>query len=231
MSSTIADVKLRRGDRLDQPTFHQRYAAMGEGVRAELVQGVVHRPSPAKSKHGRPYYALTGWLVLYQSETIAVTGTIDTTTILAGENEVQPDCALFVAPEHGGRVRVNEADYLEGAPEFVGEVSSSSACYDLHGKKDAYQSAGVLEYVVVAVRQKRVIWHRLVNGRFVEADTDKDGVFRSKVFLGLWLDPDALLKNDTRRLLDVLRLGIDSPEHAEFVQRLADVNSGDLPSH
>ena len=45
---------------------------------------------------------------------------------------------------------------------------------------------------------------------------EADGTLRSTVFPGLWLDPEALLRNDLDRLLDVLQRGIDSPEHARF---------------
>lgn|GEM_PF-2507776 len=37
---------LEAGDHLDQPTFHQRYAAMPASFRAELIAGVVFVPSP-----------------------------------------------------------------------------------------------------------------------------------------------------------------------------------------
>jgi len=50
---------------------------------------------------------------------------------------------------------------------------------------------------------------------------DADGILRSEVFPGLWLDPAAFLKRDGRRLLAVLRQGLASPEHAAFVAKLA----------
>jgi hypothetical protein len=37
---------LEAGDRLDQRAFHERYERMGPGVRAELIGGEVHMPSP-----------------------------------------------------------------------------------------------------------------------------------------------------------------------------------------
>lgn len=43
---------LVEGQRLDQPTFHARYEAMPPGVRAELIDGVVHMPCPAGIEHG-----------------------------------------------------------------------------------------------------------------------------------------------------------------------------------
>jgi hypothetical protein len=41
------------------------------------------------------------------------------------------------------------------------------------------------------------------------------------VFPGLWLDPAALLACDGARLLDVVRQGLQSGEHAAFVEALA----------
>jgi hypothetical protein len=48
----------------------------------------------------------------------------------------------------------------------------------------------------------------------------RDGIFRSRVFPGLWLDAEALLGNDRRRVLEVLAQGLATPEHAAFVARL-----------
>ena len=58
-------------------------------------------------------------------------------------------------------------------------------------------------------------------GKFKELQPAAGGIFRSEVFPGLWLDPAALLREDRRRLLTVLRQGLASPEHAAFVAKLA----------
>jgi hypothetical protein len=47
-----------------------------------------------------------------------------------------------------------------------------------------------------------------------------DGIYRSEVFPGLWLDPAALLRHDGPRVLEVLRQGLATPEHGAFVARL-----------
>ena len=77
------------------------------------------------------------------------------------------------------------------------------------------------EYVVVALRMKRVFWFVRRRGKFKELAADADGLFRSVVFSGLWLDPAALLRRDRKRLLAVLRQGLASAEHAAFVAKLA----------
>ena len=49
---------------------------------------------------------------------------------------------------------------------------------------------------------------------------DEAGILRSRVFPGLQLHADALLTGDLARVLAVLQQGIQSPAHAEFVERL-----------
>ena len=49
---------------------------------------------------------------------------------------------------------------------------------------------------------------------------DESGLYRSKVFPGLWLDPAALIRGDTPAMQAALQRGLASPEHADFVARL-----------
>ena len=50
---------------------------------------------------------------------------------------------------------------------------------------------------------------------------DRDGLYRSKAFPGLWLDPVALLNGDIATVFATLNLGLASPQHAAFVAKLA----------
>lgn len=47
-----------------------------------------------------------------------------------------------------------------------------------------------------------------------------DGVYRSEIFPGLWLDPAALTRFDLAAVLQRLQQGLASPEHTAFVARL-----------
>lgn len=211
---------LENGQRLDQKTFHARYEAMPEHVRAELIGGIVYMSSPLKPPHGRMHTRVMGWLVNYEDATPGVEGYDNTTAILGEESEPQPDAYLIIAPDKGGQMRMNEDEYLEGAPEFVAEVALSREDVDLHAKRDDYEQAGVKEYMVVALRHKQVYWFISRNGQFEDLPLGADGIYRSEVFPGLWLDPAALLRLDASRLRDVLQQGLASPEHAAFVARL-----------
>ena len=212
---------LENGDRLDQKTFHERYEAMPEGTRAELIGGIVYMASPLKPRHGRMHMRLAHWIVEYWDATPGTEAFDNTTAILGEESEPQPDVYLIVAPDKGGQMRMNEDEYLEGAPELIVEIASSSESIDLHKKKSDYERAGVCEYIVVALRQKRVFWFVARNGSFEELALGGDGIYRSERFPGLWLDSATLLRLDAPRIREVLQQGLATPEHDDFVKQLA----------
>jgi hypothetical protein len=100
-------------------------------------------------------------------------------------------------------------------------VASSSASYDLHVKLEVYQEHGVREYVVWRVLDGQIDWFVLREGRYERLEPGDDGILRSEVFPGLWLDPAAMLGGDGVRVLAALQAGIASPEHAAFCETLA----------
>ncbi|HJT34300.1 MAG TPA: Uma2 family endonuclease [Pirellulales bacterium] len=211
--------RLETGDRLDQPTFHRLYEEMPGNFKAELIQGTVIVPSPLRPNHGKTHGLVMGWLMAYHAATPGTDMFDNTTALLPPDDEPQPDAMLIIKPDHGGQTR-DEDGYLAGAPELIVEVASSSISYDLHAKYDTYRQEGVREYVVVVLKEREVRWFALELGRFVPLPADEDGIYRSKVFPGLWLDAAALLAGDARQMLDVVERGIATPEHAAFVERL-----------
>jgi Uma2 family endonuclease len=144
----------------------------------------------------------------------------DSTAKLGPKSEVQPDCALLVDPARGGRTGADSRGYTTGCPELVVEVSSSTIRLDLGAKKKVYEEAGALEYVVFDEPHWTFHWFALVDGHFEPMPIDADGLYRSRAFPGLWLDADAFLRDDPDTVLEGLRRGLASPEHAEFVERL-----------
>jgi hypothetical protein len=91
---------------------------------------------------------------------------------------------------------------------------------DLHAKRRDYEQAGVQEYVVVVLRQRVVRWFVLQDGTYQEVTMDASGICTSTVFPGLWLDAPALLRRDGRQVMATLQQGLETPEHAAFVQQL-----------
>ncbi len=213
-------LRLVEGLRIDQPTFHALYEATPAGVRAELINGVVHIPSPVGGSHGRAHAPVIGWLLAYVENTPGVEVLDNATMILGSRSEPQPDAMLRVFAECGGRSR-DEEGYIHDAPELVVEVSKTTRFVDLGPKLDDYERAGVLEYIVRAVEPDGIQWFVARNRRFVELEPDSDDVYRSNAFPGLWLDPTALLAADIKGVRAVVEQGCATAEHEMFVASLA----------
>ena len=208
------------GDRLDQPTFHRLYQETPSGVKAELIGGLVYVASPVSVHHSRPHGRIVQWLSAYADDTAGTEALDDASTILGADSEPQPDACLRVLEGNGGQSVVNPKGYVEGPAELVAEVAYSTANIDLHAKRLDYESAGVKEYVVVLVGSRQVFWFTRGRKGFAEHKPGEDGILRSKVFPGLWLDPAAVFDLNGRRILAVLRQGLASLEHAAFVAKL-----------
>ena len=193
---------------------------MPEHVKAELIEGIVYMASPQKNPHGWSQGLISHWLGEYEGETPGTRSLFNSTSILGPESEPQPDACLIVLPECGGKTWEDEDQYLHGGPELVVEVSSTSESIDLNSKKRTYEKAGVQEYLVLALEMEQVFWFIRRRARFTNLAVGPDGIIRSEVFPGLWLDVNALLRRDRKRLLSVLRKGVKSEAHAEFTTQL-----------
>lgn len=212
---------LEPGDRLTRDEFERRYSAMPHLKKAELIEGVVYMPSPVRlSRHSEPHSWLVGWLVAYAVATPGVRIGDNGTVRLDQDNEPQPDALLMIDPARGGQARVTADDYVDGAPEWVGEVAASSASFDLHTKLHVYRRNGVREYLVWRVLDQRLDWFVLEAGQFQPLVPDAAGIVRSATFAGLWLDVPALLGGDLAQVMATVHQGLASPEHTAFVAKL-----------
>jgi Uma2 family endonuclease len=210
---------LRDGDRLSREEFLRRWEAMPDLKHAELIDGVVYMSSPVGLKHSDIHGPLTGWLFSYAAKTPGCRTGVEGTWLM-GINVLQPDITLRILPEYGGQSR-EEAGYASGAPELVVEVSASSTTRDLGPKLHLYQRARVREYITALVDKEEIIWRELVKGRYRTIAPATDGILRSNVFPGLWLDAAALWRIDLPSLLATLQQGFADPQHEEFVRRLS----------
>lgn len=211
---------LESGDQLDQAAFHERYTAMPSGFRAELIGGLVIVPSPLRPEHGEYHALIMGWLTTYWGATPGTRARDNATAILGEQSEPQPDAALVIEPMYGGQTGFAEDGYATGPPELIVEVASSSESIDLNAKRRDYEQSGVLEYVVIVIRQQVIRWFRLEEGQYQEVHEDADSIFKSAVFPGLWLDGEALLRLDVPKVLETLRSGLTTLSRDTFVQQL-----------
>ena len=210
---------LREGDHLDSKEFLRRWDAMPDLKRAELIDGIVTMPSPVSRPHATIHGKMSGWLYLYDDSTPGCEFGLEGSWVMSGDSVPQPDLFLRMLPEFGGQSG-EERGLGAGAPELIVEMSGSTLTRDLGVKMELYRRTGVREYITVVLNPRQIIWRELSRGRYREIKADDDGLLRSRVFPGLWLDPDAVW-SAKKSLRKVVEKGIESPEHAAFVRRLA----------
>jgi hypothetical protein len=212
---------LLNGDHLNVPEFERRYGAMPEIKKAELIEGIVVMSPPISNTHGEAHGTITYLLKSYALATPGVSCGSNTSVRLDGKNEYQPDALLRIESGKLSHSKVGPDGLLQGGLEFVAEIAVSSAGYDLHEKKAVYQRCLVPEYFVWQVEDSQIHWFALEKGDYIELKPRADGVIRSRIFPGLWLDVRALLAGDEDKVSRTLHRGIKSAEHAAFVKRLA----------
>lgn len=211
---------LRDGDRMTRAEFERRWDAMPEVKKAELVEGVVYMAASLSMDHGTPHFDLIALLGLYRMLTPGVSGADNASVRFDDRNMPQPDILLRILESHGGRTRIGAGRVLDGGPELVAEIANTTARHDLGVKRDVYRRHGVQEYLVWRVADRAVDWFALQDGAYVPLAPEPDGVIRSHVFPGLWLDPAALVAGDTAALLRTAQEGHGIAEHAAFTRQL-----------
>jgi Uma2 family endonuclease len=203
---------------MSQAEFHRRYQLCDEDEKFELVGGIVYMASPLQVPHSDYTEEIGFALGLYRRATPGVHVLQNATAILGEESEPQPDLGMRILPEFGGRSRTNAEHYVEGPPELLVEVAHSTRALAMHGKRDDYRRAGVIEYLVVCVEEQEAHWFDFPGGRPLRPD--RQGITRSRVFPGFWLDTAAVIRLDSAQARAVVEQGIASPAHAAFVRKL-----------
>jgi Uma2 family endonuclease len=197
-------VSLEHGDHMTREEFHRRYLARPDIKKAELIDGVVYVPSPLRGDyHGEPHGLVMFWLGYHVMLVPELRCMDNTTLLLDGRVEAQPDAMLW-RPESGGPY-LNDDGYVEGAPQLIVEVAASSVSYDLHQKKEAYRRNGVGEYVVWRVLDGAIDWFRLRDGQYVLIEPDAEDIIESEQFPGLRLHVPSMLAGDRAALIAHMR--------------------------
>lgn len=212
--------RLENGDRLTREEFHRRYEAMPKNVKAELVKGIVYLASPVSVAHGTAHAQIMGFLGMYQMLTVGIVSVDNGTYIASDDYEPQPDAVLRIDERSGGSSWVNEDGYLEGSPEMVVEIASSSVSYDLHDKLEMYEKKRVQEYIVWRVLDGQIDWFCLIDDKYRKFHPDDKGQIESQVFPGLRLDVHALLHDDSPAVIAALKEGMASEEYSNFADSL-----------
>ena len=75
------------------------------------------------------------------------------------------------------------------------------------------------EYLVLCVEEQQLHWFHFPSRRKLKPD--RKGLWKSRIFPGLWLNAPALFACDTLRLAATIQQGLATSEHAAFVEQLA----------
>jgi Uma2 family endonuclease len=174
-----------------------------EDVKAEYVDGEVIVHSPVSTRHSDAV-----WFIGYLLKTIVQQH--DLGRVLGPEVQVRlrpglrrvPDL-LFVAK---ARADMIQPTLIEGAPDLIVEiVSPDSVERDWREKYLEYQTAGVGEYWVVDLEYQRMAVYWLDEQGHYQAASVEEGVYRSQVLPGFWLQAEWLWQEPLPNELDVAR--------------------------
>lgn len=219
-TAVVLPPPLQAGERLTRDEFLRRWDAMPGLKRAELINGVVHMASPVGRPHARFGYLLGAWIASYDIATPGLECGNNGTWLMSDLDVPQPDLALRILPAVGGQSR-DEGIYPAGAPELIVEVSDTTHSKDSSEKLRLYERHGVREYITVRPLRRQLTWRVMSRRKFTELPPAKNGVYRSRVFPGLWLDPVALWNEDLAGLAATVQAGVATLDHARFIQALA----------
>jgi Uma2 family endonuclease len=210
--------ELITGERMDVEEFLRRWEELPDLKNAELIDGVVHVSSPVSRQHGNLDTLIHMWLAYYAQATPGCAAGNNSTWLML-DSAPQPDAYLRILPAYGGQSR-DERLYSTGAPELAVEICVTSTEVDFGPKRKLYERTGVREYITVETLRERLIWRVIEDGVYASQLSSEDGILRSQIFPGLWLDVAAFRANDGAKMLAALSAGIASEEHQRFVVRL-----------
>ncbi len=174
-----------------------------EDTLAEWVDGEVVMYSPASEPHQRiAGFLVTVMRIFVEQRDLGIVLSAPFQMKLERSGR-EPD-VLFVAKEHLDHL---QETYLDGPADLAVEiVSPESAGRDRGDKFYEYEAGGVSEYWLIDPRTERAEFYRLTaGGRYQQISPNAEGVYRSTVLSGFWLQVEWLWQEPLPRTLDVLR--------------------------
>lgn len=179
MPATLAEPAL-----LSFEDFLEQY----DGVRCEWVDGKVELMSPVSNLHQKIDVFLLTLINFYVVKHDL--GTVYNQTFLmrlpSRRSGREPDI-LFVAKVREHLIRDN---FFDGAGDFVVEIiSPESVERDRFTKFAEYEAAGIGEYWIIDGWKKEILFYQLdETGRYQQISPKADGVYRSKMLPGFWIN-------------------------------------------
>jgi hypothetical protein len=76
----------------------------------------------------------------------------------------------------------------------------------------------LLPEIMACIEEQELHWFDFTAKGVIKPN--RQGIYRSRVFPGLWIDGRALLAQDSARIMEVVQQGLAHRNHAAFVKRL-----------
>lgn len=170
-------------------TLEQFKRLVNEGMKADLINGVMIVATPASYTHERLFNFLMRLIGDYvEAKDLGVILGSRTLVEVSPWSGYEPDLC-FVAQE---RLNIIQENSITGPPGLVIEIiSPSTRPYDAYAKKEGYAHLGVPEYWLIDPDNQAVAFYRLSESGYVEGPVE-EGVYHSVAVPGLWVRLDWL---------------------------------------
>src|ERR1017187_9453099 len=170
-------------------TFEDFCAQIPEGLKADLIEGVIHVASPDNIQHNEIdlWYAEVLRRFLRKRKIKGRVFGFRIAFRLDDENAPEPDL-VYMRPD---RVHLIRRTFVKGPPDWALEiVSPSSGERDYRKKRNQYERFGVGEYWIIDPIEETMTCFRLgKNGKYKEI-RPRDGKIESHVIPGFWVKPE-----------------------------------------
>jgi len=178
---------------------YSKYAALGdanEGVRYELIEGVIYIMSPGDSQDHQEISGELFWQIrnfLIDKPCKVFHAPFDVCVNAGGDDDVttvQPDILVVCDKAKLDGKRCN------GAPDLIIEIiSPSNRKYDMQIKFNAYLKAGVREYWIIDPDDKNAHVYILKNGEYTAKVYDENGAIPVFILEGCKIDLKNVFSN------------------------------------
>jgi Uma2 family endonuclease len=190
-------------------TFQKFYDTVDETTRADLLDGLIIRDSPAVPRHADVVtWTSTLLRTFADARDLGMVLTATAAVRLSLYNAPEPDI-FFIRKS---RLSIVNDKFVDGPPDLCVEViSKSSRKYDRGRKFVLYAEHGVREYWIIDPLRKTLEFFENRGGEFAPTQPDERGRLCSKVLPGFWLKPEWLAAEPLPNVLEILREILGEP--------------------
>ena len=115
-------------------------------------------------------------------------------------------------------------NFFKGPPNFVLDVFPGDDLLDYEHRRECFERAQVMEYVVCHMEPGEWVWNRLIDGKFSEIKTADNELIMSTALPGLWIPSYALKHQNWWAIMAAIARGVSRVGHHEFMDTICGKN-------